>query len=214
MPWDAFMSHASEDKESFVRPLAHALQAKRLSVWYDEITIPVGASLRESIDRGLAECDYGIVVLSPHFFAKKWPQRELDGLVARETLTRKIVLPIWLNVQGDQVAMQSPTLADRKAILANQGVNHVVNELLRVIKPSLADNPAFSDTHDSVSGRGWDAPLAPLTLANLISYAQTKNGGVDWRLYSPAHYSQLRRLSVNTIPQLHEAIEEIGRAHV
>jgi hypothetical protein len=32
--WDVFISHASEDKESFVEPLAKALHASGLNVWY------------------------------------------------------------------------------------------------------------------------------------------------------------------------------------
>ena len=47
--WDAFISHASEDKESLVRPLAVALQAAEVTVWYDAFTLTVGDSLRRSI---------------------------------------------------------------------------------------------------------------------------------------------------------------------
>jgi hypothetical protein len=36
--WDVFISHASEDKESFVRPLAIALKNLGLLVWYDEFS--------------------------------------------------------------------------------------------------------------------------------------------------------------------------------
>lgn len=50
---DLFLSHATEDKDGFVRPLAHALTALGASVWYDEFSLRAGDSLRESIDRGL-----------------------------------------------------------------------------------------------------------------------------------------------------------------
>jgi hypothetical protein len=36
MLYDAFICHASEDKATFVRPLAEALSARRLAIWYDE----------------------------------------------------------------------------------------------------------------------------------------------------------------------------------
>jgi len=36
--WDVFISHASEDKDSFVRRLAIALERVGLRVWYDEHT--------------------------------------------------------------------------------------------------------------------------------------------------------------------------------
>ncbi|MFQ5927269.1 MAG: toll/interleukin-1 receptor domain-containing protein, partial [Terriglobia bacterium] len=80
--WDFFICHASEDKEDFVYSLAEALHAKGLRVWYDDFVLNVGDSLREAIDRGLARSRFGVVVLSPSFFARDWPKKELDGLVA------------------------------------------------------------------------------------------------------------------------------------
>jgi hypothetical protein len=65
--WDAFISHASEDKD-FVRPLAAALEKSGLEIWFDETTLTVGDRLRESIDHGLSKSRFGIVVLSKHFF--------------------------------------------------------------------------------------------------------------------------------------------------
>src|SRR5260370_4234923 len=96
--WDVFISHASEDKDDFVRPLAHGLEAHGLKVWFDEFTLTVGDSLRRSIDDGLSRSRFGIVVISAAFLHKDWPQRELDGLVAREIGGVKVVLPGWRNV--------------------------------------------------------------------------------------------------------------------
>jgi len=133
-PWDVFICHASEDKEPFVRQLAEALQAERLHVWYDTFTLTLGDSLRRCIDRGLALSRFGVVVLSPHFFTKEWPQRELDGLAARETEGRKVILPIWHNIDVDEVRRHSPTLADRVAAKSRDGLGVVVQDLLRVIR--------------------------------------------------------------------------------
>ena len=90
--WDVFISHAAEDKDAVARPLADALSRAGCRVWYDELTLSVGDSLSRSIDRGLAESRYGIVVLSPHFLAKEWPRRELDGLTVREVSSGKVIL--------------------------------------------------------------------------------------------------------------------------
>lgn len=68
--YDAFISHASEDKDDLVRPLAEELIKNGLSIWYDEFKLKVGDSLRRSIDAGLARSKFGIVILSPSFFAK------------------------------------------------------------------------------------------------------------------------------------------------
>jgi len=71
MSHDVFICHASEDKKVLVRPLAEALRERNIDVWYDEFSLRVGDSLRQSIDRGLKAARYGIVVLSPAFFEKR-----------------------------------------------------------------------------------------------------------------------------------------------
>ncbi|MBP7053627.1 MAG: toll/interleukin-1 receptor domain-containing protein [Phycisphaerae bacterium] len=131
--WDVFISHASEDKEAFVRPLAEALQKKNLRVWFDEFTLTVGDSLRRSIDNGLARSRYGVVVISPDFLKKEWPQRELDGLFAQEGDGRKKILPVWHNVVAETVRQYSPLLAGRLATLSTQGVDGVVEDLVRAM---------------------------------------------------------------------------------
>ena len=68
-----FISHASEDKDAIARPLYEELGKRGFKVWFDEAVLVVGQSLVESIDHGLANCDHGIVIVSPAFFAKKWP---------------------------------------------------------------------------------------------------------------------------------------------
>ena len=81
--YDVFICYASEDKDSFVRPLAQALQSLGVSVWYDEFSLRLGDSLSGSIDKGIADSEHGVVVLSDAFFEKKWPRRELSGLVTQ-----------------------------------------------------------------------------------------------------------------------------------
>ena len=132
--FDVFISHASEDKEAVVRPLADALVGKGLSVWYDDLTLTVGDSLRRKIDDGLARSRFGIVVLSPSFFAKQWPQRELDGLVAKESNGQKVILPVWHSIDYAEILGYSPTLADRLAVRSSIGIDQVVAELLRAIE--------------------------------------------------------------------------------
>jgi len=131
--YDLFISHASEDKDSFVRELAQQLKTSGLQVWYDEFTLTLGDSLRRSIDHGLANSRFGAVVLSPSFFKKEWPQKELDGLVSREDGKEKVILPIWHQISKKEIMRSSPILADRLAVSSSGGVASVVKEILRVI---------------------------------------------------------------------------------
>ncbi len=114
--YDVFVSHASEDKEDFVRPFVKCLQENGIKVWYDEFSLRVGDSLRRSIDNGLKNSRYGIIVLSEAFFSKEWPQRELDGLFAREVNGEKVILPIWHKISKNEVLKFSPIIADMLAL--------------------------------------------------------------------------------------------------
>lgn len=132
--YDAFISHASEDKDAFVRPLADALIARKRRIWYDELVLRVGASLRRSIDTGLRQSRFGIIVLSHAFFSKPWPQYELDGLVAREMSSGKVILPIWHNVTQADILNYSPSLADK---LALESRSQSVEQLAQILDEAL-----------------------------------------------------------------------------
>ena len=123
---DVFISHASEDKDDFVRPLANALINEGLNVWYDEMTLRIGDSLRQKIDKGLANSRVGLVVLSPSFIAKGWTNYELDGIVTRTVSGEQVLLPIWHNITKQQVVDYSPSLADK---VARSTATHTIDEI-------------------------------------------------------------------------------------
>ncbi|RJF94679.1 toll/interleukin-1 receptor domain-containing protein [Oleomonas cavernae] len=136
--WDAFISHASEDKETFVRPLANALVSLGVSVWYDEFTLNIGDSISESIDQGLKKSRYGIVILSRNFMNKSWPKRELKGLVALEISGRGRILPVWHEVEYLEVEQFSPPLADSFAVRTSDAeAVDIALKILKVIRPDL-----------------------------------------------------------------------------
>lgn len=132
--WDVFISHASEDKDTVVRELAADLVKKGLRVWYDEFTLTIGDSLRRSIDYGLSNSRYGIVLLSPAYLKKEWAQKELDGLMAREIAGVKVILPIWHNISIDLVRRHSPLLADRVAANTKVGLAKVAEQIVLAVE--------------------------------------------------------------------------------
>ncbi|WP_291163179.1 toll/interleukin-1 receptor domain-containing protein [Gemmatimonas sp. UBA7669] len=136
MRYDLFICHASEDKSTIARALAESLVAQDLAVWYDEYSLLIGDSIRQAIDRGLSESRFGVVILSPAFFAKRWTQYELDGIVNREMIApTSVLLPVWHNVTADIVAAYSPSLAGRVGADTSNGVSAVVDEILKVVRP-------------------------------------------------------------------------------
>ncbi|MEW8318512.1 MAG: toll/interleukin-1 receptor domain-containing protein [Candidatus Thiodiazotropha sp.] len=133
MDFDIFISHASEDKPTVVRPLVEQLKKMGLRVWYDEFELTIGDSLRRSLDKGLARSRYGVVVLSPDFLRKEWPNKEIDALVTREDGKEKVILPVWHNVTSNDVKNYSLLLADKLAISTESGIGSVAEGIFSAV---------------------------------------------------------------------------------
>jgi TIR domain len=180
--WDIFISHAREDKEDVVRPLAEALKRAGVKVWLDEHELKLGDSLSEKIDEGLSESSFGAVILSPAFLAKHWPKRELAGLRAREEEGKKVILPVWHNLDKPTVSQFSPILADALAASTGQGIDNVVKSILDVIFAPTSDSP--SAKNPSVARRLIEIlesrPKKTTFIAFLKSHLQRTNRYLGW----------------------------------
>jgi hypothetical protein len=105
------------------------------SVWFDDAELTIGDSLSAEIDRGLAESRFGVVILSEAFFSKRWPQRELHAMVARETIDgEKVILPVLHGINLRRLAEVSPTLADVVHVQSTEGVDAVADRIARAIE--------------------------------------------------------------------------------
>ena len=136
--YDVFISHAAEDKDAVARPLAICLVSHGLRVWYDEFELRIGDSIRRKIDQGLARSRFGVIVISPSFFAKNWPQYELDGLVTREMTGEQVTLPLWHQISKQEVIDYSPSLADKLALSTSDfTIEEIAGEIADVIEGSL-----------------------------------------------------------------------------
>lgn len=140
--YDVFISHATEDKDGIVRDLVEALRERDVNVWYDEFQLRIGDSLRQKIDAGLARSRFGLVVVSHAFFAKNWPQYELDGLVSLEMAGRQRILPVWHEITKDEVLNYSPSLADKVALST---ATYTVEEIAEEIAEGVADSGANAE---------------------------------------------------------------------
>ena len=141
--FDVFISHATEDKNDFVDPLARALVAGGLKIWYDEFELRVGDSLNEKINHGLAQSQYGIVVFSPSFFKKHWTQYELNGFITRQMTGERVILPIWHRITMNEIIEQAPSLADIIALNSStQSIAQIAAEIVgKVIGSTSPDLP-------------------------------------------------------------------------
>lgn len=134
--YDVFVSHAWEDKESFVDEFVEALRSKGVTVWYDKTQMKWGDSMRARIDDGLKKSRFGVVVLSSDYIAehKYWTKAELDGLFQLESVNGKTLLPIWHNLTKQQVMNYSPIIGSKLAMsTAMMTPQEIAEELTKLL---------------------------------------------------------------------------------
>lgn len=131
----AFISHDSRDKLEIAEPLAVHLTKLMCPLWYDEFSLKVGDSLRDSIENGLKECHKCVFIITQNFLSNGgWSKREYDSVFTREIMEkRNVIIPIWYNVTPQDVYSYSPILADRVAVDWSLGIEKVANKILLAI---------------------------------------------------------------------------------
>ena len=113
---DVFVCHASEDKLTIVEPVTAALKQAGISYWYDDAEILWGDSITTKVNEGLKTSRYVLAVLTPSFFGKHWPERELNSVLNIEAATgavRLLVLLAGTTPQKSAILRQFPLLNDK-----------------------------------------------------------------------------------------------------
>lgn len=130
---DAFICHAGEDKQGIVRPLVETLTKGGITAWFDEAEVHWGDSLTAKVNEGLRVSRFVVVVLSPAFVGKNWPERELNAALNIETSTGQVkVLPMLIGTASERATIlgRYPLLND-KAYLVWDGTGANALEALR-----------------------------------------------------------------------------------
>ena len=102
-----------------------------LPIWYDEYSLKLGDSLRESIEKGLKDCKKCILILSPNFLNNLgWTKTEFNTIFTREIIeTKNLVLPIWAGVSKKDIYDYSPMLVDRVGVNWDKGLEFVIEKI-------------------------------------------------------------------------------------
>jgi hypothetical protein len=133
---EVFVCHDSRDKKEIANEVAERLMRLGCRVWYDDFSLAVGDSLRESIECGLKKAEKCILILSPRFLSNGgWTKAEFNSIFSIEVGQRQnIILPVWAGVTRSQVLAYSPMLADRVGVNWSLGSKEVVRRLLSSIR--------------------------------------------------------------------------------
>lgn len=131
--YDLFISHASEDKAVLARPLAKELLKLGYNVFLDELVIKLGDSITESINKGMSQSKYCVLIISPTFLEKNWTKAELSSIKNMYIGPDKRILPIWHNVTYDDIKKTAPLLIDLRAADSSKGIEFLIEEIQKAI---------------------------------------------------------------------------------
>jgi hypothetical protein len=154
---DIFLSHASEDKETFVEELYNKLTKAKYKLWYDKNELRWGDNLNERIKKGLEASDYGIVVISKNYFAKhkEWTFMEFENI-----LTRNNILPIlhgidWLTIQTIH-PKEYEKIKNWMAISSDEGIDYIVQQAkIKIDNLKSEKNIDYTRLRDLLAAKNW-----------------------------------------------------------
>ena len=153
---DIFICHASEDKYYIVRPLYERLESEGFDIWYDEAEIKWGDSITERVNWGLIHSKYVLVVLSENFLDKKWPNREFNSVVNRES-SSGIVKVLPLLVGGfeaiKKITEAYPLINDKRYLQWSNNNAEIISELYEI----FPEKKSFDTSAEK--SEGFNAPI-------------------------------------------------------
>jgi sulfatase modifying factor 1 len=150
---DIFISYAKEDKNR-VKSLAHALERRGWSVWWDE-RIPAGQSYEEFIEKALKTAKSVVVVWTKTSVKSQWVKNE-----AKRGLRRNVLIPVMLleevEIPLEFEHLQAAHLMDWHPDQDHAGFDQFVGDLVHVIGA-----PSNAEGHRPAVAKGQEPPPAP-----------------------------------------------------
>jgi internalin A len=86
-----FISYSHQDK-SFAKKLAAKLENQGMKVWWDFDSLKGGQDWQKEIERGIKQCDFFLVALTPNAVASEWVGNE----ITYASQAQKTIIPLLL----------------------------------------------------------------------------------------------------------------------
>ena len=115
--YDVFLSHANQDKTSYVDDLKKSFDKLNIQVFYDKDTLEWGDNWKNKILEGVKKAEFAIIVISDNFFGREWTEKELMDFLNRQNQKgQKIILPILHEISVEKLQEKYPAIADIQAL--------------------------------------------------------------------------------------------------
>ena len=156
-----FLSHATEDKQRFVKGLDERLRAECVDVWLDERELASSDSMVDGIfEQGLGKSDVALIVVSEHSIHSRWVREEMEAAVILRIEGRCRILPVVLDDVDVPIALKT---AYHVRISDCDGYGNEFQRILSVIRGGAEDSAA-------------GAPMGQAWLQHRVDYSIAKAG--------------------------------------
>ncbi|MEH2178611.1 GUN4 domain-containing protein [Nostoc sp.] len=157
-PHDIFLSHASEDKETFVEELYKRLTEAKYNLWYDKKELYWRDNLKIKITEALKTSQYGIVVISNNYFAK---HKEWTFLEFKEILTTNNILPILHGIDMPTIRNRYPKeyeeIKNWVAISSDKGIDYIVQQAkIKIDNLKSEKGIDYTRLRDLLAAKKWE----------------------------------------------------------
>jgi formylglycine-generating enzyme required for sulfatase activity len=175
---DIFISYASEDRDR-VKSLAHALERKGWSVWWDR-RIPIGRSFDEVIEEALDASKAVVVVWTQASVKSQWVKNE-----AREGLRRRVLFPVMIleevKIPLEFRDLQTAHLMDWQPDQDHVGFDQLIDDLAKKVGA-----PVLAETQPKLAEKFLvDTTSAVPTRSHSTTWVKT-TGVESWSKAEPA----------------------------
>lgn len=183
--YDAFLSHAVEDKMPIANELYQRLTDAGLKIWYSGRELSVGDQLTATIEEGLAQCRFGIIIFSHHYVSKVWALREFFTLLLKDQQGRKVILPVLHEITPEELAEKHLNIAEFFALPTKGGIEPVVEKLVKEINRQhqedrrLAVEKRVRNRRNLLSRVGFFLLFALFVVAALYGFRKLSYDGPD-----------------------------------
>ncbi|MEM6831909.1 MAG: toll/interleukin-1 receptor domain-containing protein, partial [Bacteroidota bacterium] len=209
--YDVFLSYAFEDKIELANELCQTLEQKGLRVWYAGNELIPGESIEKTINAGLKRSRFGIILITPTYFEKKWTVKELYALMSREHHEKKnIIIPVIHKITPDEVAVHDKLLSDRWALNSDLGLDNVASKIVeRVqvpVKPERENETRSGHDH-------WKKWLTTFLLFSLLTavviyYRSTQEAGLGYEVIERAVKKRIEEINLKVEEEMEGLITQ------
>lgn len=142
MSYHLFISFVIEDQEIACQ-LAKKLKKYNINVCLRDFKLAENFNLQNDFEQGLETARYGIVILSPNVFKRKWVKRELLNIFSTRNKLKSKILPVFYQINPAEIKEFASLLNDQTT--ANNRMEIFSGEVLKNIGEKKAEELGFFD---------------------------------------------------------------------